>query len=336
MNIIKLFLLFLMLFCFFPFVSGQEKKINGMSMVASRSLIDQNQAKELKQTGSNFIAVMPYAFMPKADTPQLFFDNEQQWNGETLGGIESDIQTLKTQGLKIMVKPHIWVGSGTFTGKIAMSSEAHWKAFESQYKQYILAFAQLAEENDVELFCLGTELNSFAIQRKDFWCDFITEVSTVYSGKLTYAENWDSYDNVGFWDSLDFIGIDAYFPISEERTPSTKNIKSSWFVLKRDLKAFSQSLQTKILLTEYGYRSMDYAGKQPWDSSREERPVNQTAQLNLLKGLHESLWDEGWFAGGFLWKWFPNFNESGKRHQNRFTVQGKRSESYLKSFYSRK
>lgn len=317
------------------FVFAQEKRsksINGISMVASRNLIAEEQAKQLKQLGGNYIAVMPYAFMPENKEPKLIFDTDHQWSGETLSGIESDVKTLQKQGLEVMIKPHIWVGSGVFTGDISMTSEEDWSRFEENYSAYILAFAKLAEQNKVSLFCLGTELHEFVSKRPESWCDLIDEVRAVYSGKLTYAENWDKYKSVLFWDSLDFIGIDAYFPISEAKTPSLSAVSSAWNVLKKELKTFSEVYHTKILFTEYGYRSIDYAGKEPWDSSRNQKPVNETAQLNLLKGLHQNLWKEDWFAGGFLWKWFPNYDPNSKRHHNRYMIQEKISEDYFKSF----
>jgi hypothetical protein len=335
MNIIKHFLFFFSLINFLSITYAQEAKINGMSMVASRSTLSQTQAERLNHTGSNFVAVMPYAFMPDAYSPRLFYDTERQWSGETLKGIESDIKTLQKQGLQVMLKPHIWIGNGVFTGKISMRSEADWAEFEDRYTSYILEFAKLAEQHQVSLFCIGTELNAFTIERTDFWCGLIEEVKAIYSGQLTYAENWDKYDTVGFWDSLDFIGIDAYFPISESQTPNLDEVISSWSSLKWDLESYSRFYETPILFTEYGYRSIDYSGKEPWDSSRNEGTANEKAQLILLKGLHQSLWKEDWFAGGFLWKWFPNYNVNNKRHRNRFTVQNKLSETYLKSFYSR-
>lgn len=330
-----LFLFFLLNNLLFAIAQdGVSQKIKGISMVASRNSIDDGHAKDLEEFGSNYIAVMPYAFMPENHDPKLIFDTERQWSGETLKGIEMDVQTLQSQGLQVMIKPHIWVGSGVFTGEISMTSDKDWNQFEKNYKTYILAFAKLAERHKVSLFCIGTELYEFVSKRPEFWCELIEEVRSIYSGNLTYAENWDKYSNLMLWDSLDFIGIDAYFPISEAKTPSLEQINLAWKGLKKELKTFSKSHSTKILFTEYGYRSIDYAGRKPWDSSRSTNPVNEIAQLNLLKALHQNLRTEDWFAGGFLWKWFPYYEPNSKRHQNRFTVQGKVSETYLRSFFS--
>jgi hypothetical protein len=312
----------------------ENTQINGISMVASRNAITQNHAKAIVHLNSNFVSVMPYAFMPKLSQPELVFDTNKQWVGETMSGIEADIETLQAQKLGVMLKPHIWVWNGDFTGDIKMFSEEDWIQFEDNYKKYILAFAHLAESMGVKLFCIGTELNSFVNQRPVFWCSLIDEVKSVYSGDLTYAENWDTYTEVHFWDSLDFIGIDAYFPISNSKTPGFEEAFLKWEILKEDLKAYSKDFQTRVLFTEYGYRSIDFAGEKPWVSKRVEDKSNENAQLNLLKALHQSLWKEDWFAGGFLWKWFPYYNSKSDRHRNRFSIQGKKSEAYLKEFYA--
>jgi hypothetical protein len=58
--------------------------------------------------------------------------------------------------------------------------------------------------------------------------DLIKKVRAVYSGKLTYAENWDCIDKVLFWDQLDYIGVDAYFPISKKKKQKMKEIRAGW------------------------------------------------------------------------------------------------------------
>ena len=90
-----------------------------------------------------------------------------------------------------------------------------------------------------------------------------------------------------------------------------------------------------ILFTEFGYRSMDYAGKTPWDSRTISGQVNQEAQKVLLQGLIESTWNKDWFAGGFLWKWFHNPNSISQRHDNRFCVHGKKAEQLLSQLYKK-
>ena len=45
------------------------------------------------------------------------------------------------------------------------------------------------------------------------WRDIIKETREIFEGQLTYAANFDNYMFVDFWDDLDFMGINAYFPL---------------------------------------------------------------------------------------------------------------------------
>jgi hypothetical protein len=62
----------------------------------------------------------------------------------------------------------------------------------------------------MELFCFGTELGIQSQKRLQYWAQLIVKKKNI-KGKLTYAANWDDFDKP-FWNELDYIGIDAYFP----------------------------------------------------------------------------------------------------------------------------
>ncbi len=46
------------------------------------------------------------------------------------------------------------------------------------------------------------------------WRELIGQVRAVYGGPLSYAANFDQVEQVGFWDALDAVGVNAYFPLS--------------------------------------------------------------------------------------------------------------------------
>ena len=99
----------------------------------------------------------------------------------------------------------------------------------SNYKKKLIKYAKKAELYKVELFSLGMEFKTLAIKKyEDKWIDIIEEIREVYSGKLIYCANWDSYKNVPFWKHLDYIGIDAYFPLGTTKDPSVSKIKAGW------------------------------------------------------------------------------------------------------------
>lgn len=95
-------------------------------------------------------------------------------------------------------------------------------------------------------------------------------------------------------------------------------------------------MKKPVLFTEYGYRSVHFTGKEPWDSSRFDGKVDLEGQNNALTALYQEFWNEPWFAGGFLWKWYHNHSKVGGERNNRFTIQNKPSEQLIKEFYSTK
>jgi len=45
------------------------------------------------------------------------------------------------------------------------------------------------------------------------WKKLIQNIRKIYSGQLTYAANFDNYQNIAFWEDLDVMGINAYFKL---------------------------------------------------------------------------------------------------------------------------
>jgi hypothetical protein len=204
--------------------------------------------------------------------------------------------------------------------------------WEDSYRTYILSFAEIADSVDAELFCIGTEYRFAAKKREAFWRQLIKEVREIYDGPLTYAANWDNYENVKFWDDLDYIGIDGYFPVSKEQNPSFETMKSGWEEVTKGLKKFSQEWDRKIIFTEYGFKSSEYnvSGLQ----DEKTKVPNMENQFNGYRALFETIWMEDFFAGGFLWKWtfFPNEKNSGTTN-SRYTPQGKPAYGLIRDVY---
>jgi hypothetical protein len=315
--------------------SYKPEKINGVSFVASRIPIDSTHVIPVTQVNSNFAAIMPFGFIRRLDNPEILHNTDRQWFGETRLGAKQYALELRKAHIKIMIKPQIWVWRGEFTGEIMMASEADWKTLEASYSDFILEYADLAEDIDADIFCIGTELELFVKFRPAYWTGLIKKIRTIYSGKLTYAANWNEYQRTPFWDQLDFIGIDAYFPISEAKTPSYEMCMKGWKNYKPTIKRISKDNDRPILFTEYGYRSVDYSARQPWVFDRNMTSVNLEAQNNALKAIHDTFWDEDWFAGGFVWKWFHKHDEVGGEDNFMFTPQNKPAEDILRTHYSK-
>ena len=333
MNQVKLLftvgLLFLQVSC----SQKRSVKINGISFVGSRDRIEADAIIPVKEVNANWSAVMPFAFLRSATESNLMYNDKRQWWGEREEGAAETSRLLKQQGIKVMLKPQIWIWRGVFTGTIRMNNEEDWETFEASYEAYILANAKLAQKVNAELFCIGTELYSFIEARPQFWERLIQKVRKVYSGKLTYAENWDSYHKVPFWKQLDYIGIDAYFPLNEAKTPEIEELRKAWQKHKEKIRQVQQTVGIPVLFTEYGYRSIDFTAKEPWKFDSDGGLINTRAQNNALMALYEEFWSEEWFAGGFLWKWFDYHERAGGLTNKQFTPQNKPAEELIRNFY---
>lgn len=322
-------LCFLQLSC----ASQITQKINGVSFVAAPERVEQEQVDQLLQVNANHAAVMPFGFIRDINSPEIIHNTDRQWFGETLQGAKQYIELLKQNGVEIMVKPQIWIWRGEFTGTLKMKSEDDWKTLESSYDDFILTYARLAEETKAPIFCIGTELEQFVKNRPEYWKKLIKKIRDVYKGKLTYAANWDEYPRTTFWEDLDFIGIDAYFPLSDARTPSVEQLQKGWQPWKEKIEALSKAKNKPVLFTEFGYRSMDFTAKKPWLVDRNDENVNLEAQVNAKKAIFAEFWTEDWFAGGYVWKWFINHQKSGGNKDNRFTPQNKPAQKVISEVY---
>ena len=313
----------------------KPEKINGVSFVSSNDSIGNEHIEPVIKLHANYASVMPFGFIRELSHPEIAFNSDRQWFGETEKGVKQYVKALHQQQIKVMLKPQIWVWRGEFTGFIKMADEDDWKTLESSYSNFILSYAKVAEDAHAEIFCIGTELESFIDERPEYWKALIVEIRKIYSGKLTYAANWNEYNRTPFWADLDYVGVDAYFPLCDSQTPSLKECKQGWTTYKNDLKAFSQTYKKQILFTEYGYRSVDYAAKAPWKADREMTVVNMEGQANAMQSLFEEVWNEDWFAGGFVWKWFHDHENVGGNNDSQFTPQNKPVEKIITEEYAK-
>ena len=327
------FLLIVLVFIF-QSCNGQTEKINGVSFVASGNSINSSHVNPVANINANYTAIMPFSYIRRLDDPRVTYNWDGQWFGERKEGVKQYVEELRKSNIKIMLKPQIWVSRGEFTGYIEMKNEEDWKNLERAYTSFILDFAKQAEELKVEILCIGTELEKFVEKRPEYWKNLIVDIKKVYKGKLTYAANWDEFKRTPFWGQLDFIGIDAYFPVGASKTPTVNECINGWSKHKTVIKSLSDKYNKPILFTEYGYRSVDFSAKEPWKVDRTANDVNFEAQTNATQALFQTFWNEDWFAGGFVWKWFHDYEDSGGKDNNRFTPQNKPVEKIIKHYYS--
>jgi len=316
-------------------LSVDPAKIDGLTFVAPPRPFSEKAFDDIIQSRADWISVVPFAYSMRGKN-QLFFNTQRQWWGEKLEGVISTIKEAKAKKLKIMLKPQVYI-PGSWIGEMRYDTEEEWSNWEKGYTAYIDTLLSIAEEHEVELFCIGTECKISIQERTGYWKNLISHARSKYSGQLTYSSNWDSYNQVPFWDELDFIGISAYFPLTDTKTPSIEELKRKWAPTKKRLKKYSKRNKKQILFTEFGYMSIDGCAYKAWEIEKQiyNRDINEQAQANALDALLSSFWDEKYWAGGFLWKWFPDMQGHEGYIPKDYTPQGKISEQIVNKWYKK-
>lgn len=311
-------------------------KINGLTFVAPPEPFPENPMPSVQSTGASWIAVIPYAFT-RPDVPNVRFDeNGQHWWGERPAGCRETIRLAHASGIRVMLKPQVWIPRG-WTGTLDFASDEEWAQWEAGYERYILRFAALADSTQADMFCIGTEFRTSIEKRPQFWNSLILKIKAVYKGKLTYSSNWDDWDKVPFWHELDYIGLGGYFPLVEGTTPDVAQLQAAWQPIKERLHQYSKQQGKPVLFTEFGYLSVDGSGWRNWELEQgiEERNINEQAQANCFEALFSTFQPEDWWAGGFMWKWFPNMRGHEGYPERDYTPQGKLGENTLRKWYSK-
>ncbi len=310
----------------------QLEKIRGISLESPSAPSRESVMKEISGMGADYVCIMPYGYLQDGSAEVKYDMEKWQWWGERSEGVEELIHEAHTNGLQVMLKPHIWINWGDYTGDLQFMDPISQKTWSESYRAYLLHYARIAQKEHVRILCIGTELCLQLNDDPDYWADLIDEVSNEYKGILTYASNWDCYEDFPHWDKLGFIGIDAYFPLAERDDASMDEVKEGWQYWKSEMERFAAEAKRPVLFTEYGYRSVGFALREPWEMSRQGEPNDETQSIGY-EALYTEIWGEEWFAGGFLWKWHCKEHLERRSKQDKFTPQGKPSLELIKEHY---
>jgi hypothetical protein len=257
------------------------------------------------------------------------------------------IQKAHELEMSVALKPMVDVADGTWRGQIQPSN---WTAWFDSYRNFINYYANLAETNNVELFEVGTELRSSqAATHESEWRQVISEVRTRFSKNITYAANWDSYSTfaplsqfaVRFWDALDYVGVDAYFPLTNLYNPTVEQLENAWSSCTAsgwwgrnwtdDLYSTYTQTGKKIIFTEIGYCSQDGTNTKPYDWNISST-VDLQEQADCYKAALEVFKDKAWFTGWFWWSWETDPNAGGASDKH-YTPQNKPAQNTLYQYY---
>ena len=261
--------------------------------------------------GANWVSIHPYAHVSRRT-------GEVRWsaNGRTDHMVKPS-RWAHELGLKIMFKPHLaYWGEFSWRGEVGWpAGDPRWQRFHQSYHDWIVHLAQVAADEDVDLFVVGTELRQTESDTA-FWTGLTKDVRAVYGGPITYASNWDDFERVGFWKELDYVGVQGYFPLARGPEPTAAAIRDGWRVPLSAMERVSRAAGRPVILTEIGYTNGSSAASEPWLSTRGEGASD--LQARCLRTALEVARETAFIKGLFIWKWFPTTAPLGPGD---FTVQ---------------
>ncbi|NKB71357.1 MAG: hypothetical protein GKR89_30145 [Candidatus Latescibacteria bacterium] len=241
-------------------------------------------------------------------------------------------------GLGVMLKPHIWLQDRSreeWRGAIGMDSADAWERWFASYQRFIVHYARIAADTQVDLFCIGTELARTSREHPDAWRRLIAHIRTLYSGPLVYAANWwEEYEEISFWDALDYIGVNAFFPLSQRARPPLTLLRRNAGDLAQRLAAVAWRFNRPLIFTEVGFKSVPGTSVQPWAWTRQFQAVDLEAQARCYQAILSTFWEQPWFYGMYWWRWYSDPRRGGS-HDSDFTPQNKPAEKILTQWYSR-
>ena len=319
-----------------------REKERGVSWVAGRP-VGPEQLVSLLDNHVNWIVQTPFGWQRDVDSPEIRMATGGRvlW-GESDEGLEETTRLAKTAGIKVMLKPHIWLtraGEGKWRAQIEMKNEEDWRQWFGQYRLFMLHYARLAERCGIEALCIGTELHQAAVLRESDWRSLIADIRSEYKGRLTYAANWyREFEEVRFWDDLDVIGIQAYFPLANQASPSLETLKAGWQPHVAAIEKVRSRFDKQIVFTEIGYRAMPDSAIEPWLwPERTREPAEEAGLRNqavCFEAFFQTFWHRDWFAGAYMWKWFPHYSPDRYGQSRGFSPQGKPAETVMRRWYA--
>ncbi len=314
-----------------PFMRGFNFTHEGYSIYNGYgSKLSVQSLQRLQQLYSNAVAVVPYTGMqdPHEARPLPFSESA---GGEHDEGVIHAIRNARELGMVTMLKPQIWVRGG-WPGDVEMENQAKWDQFFEHYYQWISHYALLAEMHQVDILCIGVEFSQATLKQEHHWRQLIAKIRKIYSGKLTYAANWgQEFERLGFWDELDYIGLNCYYPMSTQDQPTVAQLKKGFSRACQKVEQVVQSNKKPLLITEIGFRSVESPWKQPHEEAG-DKSYHPHHQAMAYQAVMEVLQEHHLIEGIFWWKW-PTVMENRGSQDRRFVPFNKPAEQVVGKYF---
>lgn len=272
---------------------------------------------QVRGLGVTSVVLVPYLLVDGESGELLEVSRFDQPTGPPPDVIAAATYAARDLKMAVSLKPMVEIdnkeGPGAiWRGNLRLESE-ELATFFGAYTDYVLQYAKLARRAGARRFYIGSELAGLtgSPHAQPYWLRLIEECRATLNGSclLTYAANYDEYFDVQFWDELDEIGIDAYFPLAtteEARdmgAPSFELILGNWQRLITRLRTFAEIRGQPIHFSEWGVVPFNLTTAQPSEEvpSKTHDPIEA---LNAFAAtLRATAAGGSWLKGLDFWHW---------------------------------
>jgi hypothetical protein len=295
---------------------------------------DQTLAQIAVPSGANWLAVIVTCFQQNKTSTEIDCSGERTATDDELRHV---IRRAHDLGLSVMLKPHVDLldMEDANTGRFMIGfgeDEAAWADWFASYTRFITHYASLAEETGAEYFTIGTELGG-TTHRADEWRAVVVRSREVYVGRITYAAlTYVEPVQITWWDTLDAIGIDAYFGLTLTKSPTLAQMALGWSPTVAYLDVLANQWSKPIILTEVGYMSVDGTNILPgyWSLDGATDPQEQA---DAYQSLFEAFQDQDWWGGVFWWSLSTDPQQGGAQDRG-YSFNNKPAEAVLRRYFS--
>ncbi|MCY2961824.1 MAG: hypothetical protein NTY35_16830 [Planctomycetota bacterium] len=326
--------------------SGEPQSVRDGTLVRGMTISCQTWGREwgtdgfvrelevLHDLGVNWVAIHPYAGIRgdgSLEWREMDPANPPEW-------LARPIREAHARGMSILVVTHIaqWGSPWKYRGEIDFADAAATDRFFADYTRFISSVAACTPGADG--LSVASELDRLC-KHEDRWRAVIASVRAVTTSRLTWAASWNCYHDVRFWDALDAIGIQAYFPLSTSEDPGTDELQAAWSPILADLRALHERTGKPVVFTELGYNRSLAAAREPWAYAEEHGEAEARAEALQTRCLETALRviepESSWLRGAILWKWFvgSSRNPNG-RHRENFLMSAPALQGVIASVWS--
>lgn len=285
---------------------------------------------EIASTTANTVCLVIHGYQENASSNSIFIDTRKT---PSAGVLANAIRHAHMKGLRVMVMPVVLLSKrrgNEWRGQIAPAS---WDEWWNDYTAFILYYAQAAQSEGAEFFCVGSELITTETQTYR-WAKLIGDVRNVYSGMLTYSANWDHYEVPAFWKDLDMVGMTTYYDLCGMSDPTMQTLLESWQKLQKNILAWQATVKKPIIFTEAGWPNQTTAAKFPWNYYKSPDQPDPQLQARCFKAFFDT-WAQQQAVAGFLvweWRYHPTVETSPEKDTS-YCPAGKEAMNVINDYY---